>query len=103
MRRLIGAYIVCNGLSVQILRVITLNGAFLFLSLCLNFTTDWAYLADCNLMILYLFCQKTGFDISCKETICMQIQQKQRVETLGDPWVVNTTGILEQKKTISVF
>ena len=40
--------------------------------------TLWANSADDKLMIIFLFSQKTGFDISCKlspmETICMKCQ-----------------------------
>ena len=39
-------------------------------------TTLWANSADDTLMILFLFSQEIGFDISCKcspmETICMK-------------------------------
>ena len=42
----------------------------------LTFTTLWANSADDKLVIFFLFCQKTGFYISCKlspmETICIK-------------------------------
>ena len=71
-------------LNITVKTILTKNFFFFFFFFCiihltkLSFTTLLANSTHNKLMILFLFSQKTGFDILCKlspmETICMKYQ-----------------------------